>query len=233
MQTVPHIFRYGKADGGGQAAFWSRRLGICSSQTGETSLRAGQRNSAAHENHRDVPQPQAGQYQREGACDFFDLSFELIPQSVSCLCHYSAPFLYWQFRHWCECVVVIKIFIFNMVTSIAFAPVVCRDVTQCLHAVAFQSDSNLCLPRSFDLFIKPLWKHRESPRQLPKPPHEWMSKHFFAQSMYILKMCRLHAYQWTCRWVGGAQTGTELWGSGRRRRCAELHVWEHLRCSSH
>lgn len=36
---------------------------------------------------------------------------KLIPQSDSCLCHYSSPFPSWQLRHWCECKVAIKTFI--------------------------------------------------------------------------------------------------------------------------
>lgn len=45
---------------------------------------------------------------REKVPVVFYLLYKLIPQSVSCLCHYSAPILYWQFRHWRDYIVVIK-----------------------------------------------------------------------------------------------------------------------------
>lgn len=121
MHIVLHIFRYGKADGGGQAALWSRRLGVCSSQTGETSLRAGQRNSAAHENRRDVPQPQARHHQREGVCDF------LIYYRSS---YHSLYHVYVTTRHLFFGSPDVKTFIFNIVASVAFASVVCWDVTR-------------------------------------------------------------------------------------------------------
>lgn len=79
---------------------------------------------------------------------------KLIPQSDSCLCRYSSPFLSWQFRHWCECKVAIETFsyFFTIVTSVAFAPVVCWDVTRCLRAVLsftwYSSLIGICLCRA-------------------------------------------------------------------------------------
>lgn len=49
-------------------SIWSCCLGVCGSQTGETTLPVGQRNPAAHENYRDVPQPQERRHQRKGVC---------------------------------------------------------------------------------------------------------------------------------------------------------------------
>lgn len=49
-------------------SLWSGCLGVCSSQTGETTLPVGQRNPAAHESYRDVPEPQEKWHQTKGVC---------------------------------------------------------------------------------------------------------------------------------------------------------------------
>lgn len=88
---------------------------------------------------------------------------KLNPQSDSCLCPYSSPFPSWQFTHWCECKVAMKTFIYffyhrDQRCSCTSCLLGCDTASpSCfIFHLVFQSDRNLSLPCSFDLFIKPL-----------------------------------------------------------------------------